>query len=165
MNSKKIISHLKEKEKLFDQEGFLHFKEKIRYRKLNVVQFINNLITKWYPKYCTYTAIDNLDTGCAKHHSVESIYKTVKYYYPNITLIEVIGILYYYGYQKDFYALPCNTINKITFFKAGSRGYGNSFFSDWTLSSCRKLEVKLEVLRKNHFTKEKCEEYFNLLNN
>lgn len=92
-------------------------------------EFIYSLIYNYTYNFvtCIKEIPKQIDTPLKCHRSVGDIYLLTKNYFPQITLFDVIDELVKKANELVFYSLYCSNIEKITFFKPGSRGYGNPY--------------------------------------
>jgi len=113
-------------ERTFIDKGLLHFAEEVDNSK-RLPAFLLDLVLIYCSLYDTLNSDNNIDTVRGKHRSVEDLFRITKYYYPEVTLLEVMTELTAHARANSLFALPCSNIKKFTFFPPKSRGYGQFY--------------------------------------
>lgn len=115
-------------------------------------EFVENFILNYTYKFVTIKQIDEntweTDTDIEKHRSLGDIFIISRFYYPFLSLKELVSFLFKKTNENIFYCLFCENINKLTFFKAGSRGYGNNFqymIAQMTYSSHKRISKDIDI--------------------
>lgn len=82
---------------------------------LSIEKFIENFINKYRNIYNTYNK-NSIQCGIGRRRSLGDIYQIIKYYYPNISLLEVKNILTNLCVNNKINTNVCYDINKRVYF-------------------------------------------------
>jgi hypothetical protein len=96
----------------------------LRNRRENLKEFLVKFFTEFNPeKETIFTDNRSIQTNAGKRRSLGDIYMICKYYYPNLTIKELIQLLYIDLFEEidGFRSSYCNTIHKrVWYYSEGS---------------------------------------------
>lgn len=119
MSKQELEQQLVNKEQVFIDSGLLHFQEKPELPinvEVPLEQFILDVILIYNVQLSTLDSIESSYIIQDRHRSIEDIFRITKYYFTEVTLLEVVVILFNLNITKKVRILGCGNINKITFY-------------------------------------------------
>lgn len=143
ITKEKFLEVIDNKELEYLEKGLLYFGEANIDNTVDIPTFLQELINNYVNHNYTYDINNNITDEKALHRSIEDIFRITKYYYPDITLKELLTELLKLQRDDKIRSLFCNDILKRTYFTKNtefSRDYGWEYVN----SSVRYYECKFE---------------------
>lgn len=150
---------LKEVQKEYEEQGLLHFDAPGLDATGHLSEVMLNIINIWNVKY--YTKNQNVPMSSpGRHRSTCDLYRIVKYYRPEVSLEEMMDVLWELNAESKIWIMHCSTIGRCTYFPVGSR-YGNYAYGNVKSPSDRCYNRKA-VDQSNRFNMGDHFEYFHI---